>query len=289
MARTENNKIFGAVGVIDPMATAPYEIKRVIRETHDTFTFELISMDSSNDFRFAPGQFNMLYLFGIGEVPISISGDPDNPEIIVHTIRNVGSVTGAMAKLKSGDSIGIRGPFGTPWPVETTFNHDVLIVAGGIGLAPLRPVIYYMLNHREKFDNITILYGARTPDDILFRKELKKWRGRFDLETHVTVDRTSGAWHGNVGVVTNLIGKVAYDPSNTIAMMCGPEIMMRFTVSALLKRDFAEKNIYVSMERNMKCGIGLCGHCQMGTEFICKDGPVYSYDYIKKYFVRREI
>jgi NAD(P)H-flavin reductase len=173
--------------------------------------------------------------------------------------------------------------------VERAYGHDVLIVAGGIGLAPLRPVIYYMLNHREKFGNITILYGARTPTDILFRNELKKWRGRFDLEIHVTVDRTGETWHGNVGVVTELIGKVEYEPANTIAMMCGPEIMMRFTVSALLKRDFAENNIFVSMERNMKCGIGLCGHCQMGTEFICKDGPVYSYDYIKKYFVRREI
>jgi len=286
MAHKQNNKTPGGSSVIEPMKTVPYGISRVIRETHDTFTLELTS---ASGFEFAPGQFNMLYLFGIGEVPISISGDPDSADCIVHTIRSVGTVTRAMAKSKAGDSLGIRGPFGKPWPVEKAFDRDLLIVAGGIGLAPLRPVIYYLLNHREKFGNVTILYGARTPDDILFRKELKKWRGRFDLETHVTVDRTGEQWHGNVGVVTNLIGKVEYDPSNTVAMMCGPEIMMRFTISALLKRNFAESDIFVSMERNMKCGIGLCGHCQMGTEFVCKDGPVYSYDYIKKYFLRREI
>jgi len=273
----------------DPMAGDIYIIKRVIKDTHDTFTLEMAPKKRSGRRSFLPGQFNMLYVYGVGEVPISISGNPGEQSLLVHTTRAVGTVTKAMRKLKVGDSIGVRGPYGTSWPVDKVKGFDVVIVAGGIGLAPLRPVIYYLLEHRDKFGKFVLLYGARTPDDILYKNELKKWRGRFDIETYVTVDRAVGAWQGNVGVVTTLISKSPFDPMNALAMVCGPEIMMRFTALALQKRGVSDDRIYVSMERNMKCGIGLCGHCQMGPEFVCKDGPVYSYDYIKHIFLKREI
>ncbi|MCD6162584.1 MAG: FAD/NAD(P)-binding protein [candidate division Zixibacteria bacterium] len=273
----------------DPMSTQPYLVERVIKETHDTFTMELVPKGRVKNHSFTPGQFNMLYVFGVGEVPISISGNPSKQNILVHTTRAVGNVTKAMWKLKTGDSIGIRGPYGTSWPAEKAYGYDVVIVAGGIGLAPLRPVVYHVLAHREEYGKVVILYGTRTPDDILFRKELMKLRSRFDIETHITVDRAAGDWKGNVGVVTNLIGKAPFDPLSSIAMVCGPEIMMRFTALSLQKRGISDDRIYVSMERNMKCGIGLCGHCQMGSEFICKDGPVYCYDYIKDIYLKREI
>lgn len=274
---------------MEPMAVYPYLIKHVLKETHDTFTLELSPERSTNSFNFLPGQFNMLYVFGVGEVPISISGDPAKSESLIHTTRAVGNVTKAMQRLKVGGTLGVRGPFGTSWPVELVSGYDVVLVAGGIGLAPLRPVLYYLLANRNNYGKVVLLYGTRTPDDILFQNELKKWRSRFDLETHITVDRAAGAWHGNVGVVTTLINKAPFDPLNTMAMVCGPEIMMRFTAMAMQKRGLTDERIYVSMERNMKCGIGLCGHCQMGTEFICKDGPVYSYAKIKDLFLKREM
>lgn len=289
MVPKQKNKTADSVRAIDPMVTGPYRILKVVKETHDTFTLELAPENKSDACSFHPGQFNMLYVYGVGEVPISISGDPAVPEILVHTTRAVGTVTKSMWKLRTGNFIGVRGPYGTGWPIEESAGRDIVVVAGGIGLAPLRPVIYYILNHREKYGKVAILYGARTPDDIIYAKELRKWRGRFDLDIHITVDRAAGNWRGNVGVVTNLIGRAPYDPFNAMAMVCGPEIMMRFGALALSKRGVDNGKIYVSMERNMKCGIGLCGHCQMGTEFICKDGPVYTYDYIKDYFIKREI
>lgn len=218
----------------------------------------------------------MLYVFGVGEVPISISGDPHHPETLIHTTRAVGTVTKAMRQLKAGDVMGIRGPYGTCWPVEKAEGYDVVIVAGGIGLAPLRPSLYHILEHRDKYGKVVLLYGTRSPDDILFRKELERWRSRFDLEIYVTVDYANPGWRGNVGVVTNLIPKAPFDPLHTMAMICGPEVMMRFTAIELLKRGVEAPNIYLTMERNMKCGIGLCGHCQLGESFICKDGPVFA-------------
>jgi NAD(P)H-flavin reductase len=289
MARKKNSSVSDHVCLADPMATSIFVIQRVIKDTHDTFTLELVAKKRSEKRPYLPGQFNMLYVYGVGEVPISISGNPGDLDLLVHTTRAVGTVTKAMRKLKVGDSIGVRGPYGTSWPVDRAAGADVVIIAGGIGLAPLRPVIYYLLDHRDKFNKIVLLYGTRTPDDILYKNELKKWRGRFDIETHITVDRAVGAWQGNVGVVTTLIGKAPFDPMNALAMVCGPEIMMRFTAMALQKRGVSDDKIYVSMERNMKCGIGLCGHCQMGSEFVCKDGPVYNYDYIKHIFLKREI
>nr|MBN2276442.1 FAD/NAD(P)-binding protein [candidate division Zixibacteria bacterium] len=273
----------------DPMLARPFTIRRVIKESHDTFSMELEKPSGRKDFNFLPGQFNMLYVYGIGEVPISISGDPTMPRTLVHTTRAVGTVTKAMWNLKVGESIGVRGPYGTAWPAAESEGSDVVLITGGIGLAPLRPVIYYLLANRGKYGKIVLLYGARTPEDILYVKQLEKWRARFDLEIHLTVDRATGAWHGNVGVVTQLIKRSPFDPLNCVAMVCGPEVMMRFTVMELEKRGVTEDRIYISMERNMKCGIGLCGHCQLGSSFVCKDGPVYRFTDIKDKFTKREM
>jgi NAD(P)H-flavin reductase len=278
-----------AVGINDdPMMPRQFKIQRFKRDTVDTFSMELKPAAGPKEFNFLPGQFNMLYVFGVGEVPISISGDPTKPEKLVHTTRAVGNVTNAMDNLKKGQTIGVRGPLGTSWPVKEAEGNDVILVAGGIGMAPLRPVMYYLLAHRENYGKVVLLYGTRTPGDILFQKELEKWRSRLDLEIHITVDRGTGSWRGNVGVVTNLIERAPFDHLNCTAMVCGPEIMMRFSALGLQKRGVDGKDIYVSMERNMKCGIGLCGHCQIGNIFVCKDGPVFRYSDIREIFTRRE-
>lgn len=273
----------------EPMLPEPHRIKRVYRETHDTFTLETQPVNGGKPFEFTPGQFNMLYVFGVGEAPISISGDPGKPEVLLHTIRAVGTVTRHLQKMKRGDVIGIRGPFGSHWPVQEFGGSDVVIVAGGIGLAPLRPAIYQVLARREKYGDVFILYGARTPADMLFRKELEQWRGRFDVQVDATVDTASLGWRGNVGVVTQIVQKAGFDPLHTVAMMCGPEVMMRFTIMELQNEGLQDQNIYLTMERNMRCAVGFCGHCQFGAEFVCKDGPVFSYRRIRNIFGKREI
>jgi NAD(P)H-flavin reductase len=271
------------------MEVLPYTVRRRMRETADTFSLELTPPPGAAGFTFEPGQFNMLYVFGVGEVPISISGDPAVRDNLVHTTRSVGTVTRAMGRLKTGDALGIRGPYGAGWPLQEAAGGDVIVIAGGIGLAPLRPVIYRLLRNRAEYGRVNLLYGARTPRDILFARELERWRSRFDVEVHLTVDLAAGEWRGNVGVVTGLVQRSSFDSSNVVALICGPEIMMRFCVMELIKRGVGEDSIYVSMERNMKCGIGLCGHCQLGPSFVCKDGPVYRYDKIKSLFTKREL
>jgi NAD(P)H-flavin reductase len=273
---------------VDPMLTRPFRVEKVRKELSDTFTMDLVP-EAGGDFRFAPGQFNMLYVFGVGEVPISISGDPNEQSKLTHTTRAVGAVSQAITGLKPGDAVGVRGPFGTPWPVEAAFGNDLVIVAGGVGLAPLRPAIYSALANRKKFGRVVILYGARTPVDILFRKEVEQWRGRFDIDVDVTVDRADSDWVGNVGVVTKLIERARFDAQNTTAFVCGPEVMMKFCIQSFAKRGVETDQIYVSMERNMKCGIGFCGHCQFGSGFVCKDGPVYRFDRIADIFAIREL
>ncbi|MGP8051817.1 MAG: FAD/NAD(P)-binding protein [Desulfobaccales bacterium] len=266
-----------------------FQIQRVRRETADTFTLDLARPGEASDFAFAPGQFNMLYAFGLGEVPISISGDPAHPQSLIHTVRNVGNVTRAMCRARPGARLGVRGPFGVPWPVAEMAGQDVVIVAGGLGLAPLRPAIYHLLGHRPDYGNFELIYGARTPADLLYRQELQDWRGRFDLRVHVSVDTAPTDWRGSVGVVTTVIPRARFDPANTTALVCGPQLMMRYTVIELLNRGLAPAQIFVSMERHMKCGLGLCGHCQWGPFFVCKDGPVFRYDVVKDWFERREV
>jgi len=274
---------------IEPMAPRPHRIQRVRRETDDTFTVELVQADGGPAIRFPPGQFNMLYVFGIGESAISISGNPATPETLVHTTRAVGAVTKAMSHLKAGQVIGVRGPFGGHWPIHEAEGKDIVVVAGGIGLAPLRPLIYELLHNRERYGKFVLLYGTRTPEDMLYRKELEQWGGRFDTNILITVDRATGKWRGHVGVVTALIPRAPFDPYDSVAFVCGPEIMMTYTIEALEQRGLAKEDIYLSMERNMKCAVGFCGHCQYGPHFICKDGPVFRYDQIESIYNVREI
>lgn len=263
-------------------------VDRVVRELPDIVTLVLDSAPMGG-FRFGPGQFNMLYLFGTGEVPISISGNPVEPGDLVHTIRAVGQVTKPMCQVKRGDMIGVRGPFGTEWPMDDARGKDLLIVAGGLGLAPLRPAIYHALHHRSAYGRLIVLYGTRAPDSILFEDELHTWRGRFDCEVDITVDRAPTDFRGHVGVVPALIDRFSFDPDRTVAMVCGPEIMMRFTARALTKKGLPREAIWLSVERSMKCGMGVCGHCQFGPTFACKDGPVMRYDHIFRLLDIREI
>jgi len=273
----------------DPMLPAPWRIESVRKETADTFTLALAPVNAAGPLSFAPGQFNMLYVFGVGEVPISISGNPLEPSPLLHTTRAVGVVTRAMWKLKPGDVIGVRGPFGSNWPIESTKGRDVVIVAGGIGLAPLRSVLLHVLARRADFGKVLLLYGTRTPEDLLFRAELRTWAKRRDLDVHITVDRATGRWRGNVGVVTTLIGRAPFEPKNAVAFVCGPEVMMRFVSLELRKRGVPEPQIHLSLERNMKCATGFCGHCQFGPEFICKTGPVFPHDRVKALLNVREL
>jgi NAD(P)H-flavin reductase len=272
-----------------PMTPLPYLVKGVIRETHDTFSLDLVPKNNIEPINFQPGQFNMLYVFGVGEIPISISGATLATQGMVHTIREVGTVTRALGKLEKECTVGLRGPFGSIWPIEKAKGRDVVILAGGIGLAPLRPALYALLEQRDHFGEIAILYGARTPKDLLFTKEFKEWREKFNVQVKVSVDTADRSWHGNVGVVTSSIPRVSFEPKNTVAMICGPEIMMQFSVLDLMHLGVREDSIYITMERNMKCAVGFCGHCQFGANFICKDGPVFRYDQIKNFLGTREI
>lgn len=279
----------GLARTAEPMLPAPWRVQQVRKETADTFTLALAPVADTPPLAFAPGQFNMLYVFGVGEVPISISGNPVEPSPLTHTTRAVGTVTRAMWKLKPGDALGVRGPYGSGWPVAEAVGCDVVLVAGGLGLAPLRPALYHLLARRGDFGKVVLLYGTRTPQDLLFRPELRRWGARRDLHVHVTVDRAVGQWRGNVGVVTTLIPHAPFDPSNSVAMVCGPEVMMRFTALELQKRGVPPERIFVSLERNMKCAIGFCGHCQYGPEFVCKGGPVFRYDRVKPLLNVREL
>ena len=258
-------------------------------ETHDTFSFLLEPPKGALTMRFLPGQFNMLYAFGAGESAVSISGDPGTDGKLMHTIRRVGTVTSLLANLRPGDNVGLRGPFGTPWPMDALRGSDLVFVGGGIGLAPLRPAICHALTHREDFGRIVILAGARSPADVLFAAELEKWNTLDGVESRITVDRADEAWEGSVGVVTKLIAKADFDPARAAALVCGPEIMMRYTAAELRKRGLTDESIFITMERNMKCAVALCGHCQLGSEFICKDGPVYRFDRIAFWLGQREV
>ena len=272
----------------DPFVPELYRAVRVTRELDDTVTLELTPLSGIRP-SFEPGQFNMLYAFGVGEAAISISGDSADEGTFIHTVRDVGAVSKALSALEAGAVAGLRGPFGTGWPVEGAEGSDVVIVAGGLGLAPLRPAIYRILANRPRYGRVSILYGCRNPSDMLYRHELEQWRQRLDVDLLVTVDHADASWHGNVGVVPSLLRRAAFDPHDTVAMVCGPEVMMRYSINTLRGAGVSEKRIYLSMERNMKCAIGLCGHCQFGPDFVCKDGPVVPYSKVARIFALREV
>lgn len=265
-----------------------YRVMRSRRELADTVTLELKPLAGARP-AFAAGQFNMLYVFGIGEAAISVSGDPAQHDTFVHTIRDVGAVSGALARVTAGTTLGVRGPFGRGWPLNAAAGSDVVIVAGGLGLAPLRPAIHDILANRARYGRVVILFGCRHSKEMLYRSQLEQWRRRADIEVEITVDHADAGWRGHVGVVPSLIARAAFDRSTATALICGPEVMMRFAISTLRDEGMPAGHIYLSMERNMKCATGLCGHCQFGRAFICKDGPVLRYDTIMDLFSVREI
>ncbi len=268
---------------VGAMVPRPFRVERKIRETADTWTLSLAPV-GGEPLEVEPGQFTMLYALGVGEVPVSVSGSP-----LLQTIRAVGPVTSALCAARPGTVIGVRGPFGTHWPVVEAKGRDLLIVAGGVGLPPVRPALRHALEHRADYGRVILLYGARTPADIVFRKEIERWRSRMDLEVDVTVDSAGGDWRGRVGVVTTLIPRVRIDPDETTAFVVGPEVMMRFTARALVDEGVEPEQIWISMERSMRCGIGLCGHCQYGPSLVCRDGAVYPYPEIEPYLGVREL
>jgi NAD(P)H-flavin reductase len=274
---------------LDNMHPLAARVAQVRKDTPDTFTLTLEPEGEEPLPSFLPGQFSMLYVFGVGELPISISGDPQEQGTLVYTVRSVGKTTHALVSLKVGDTVGVRGPFGKPWPLKAARGKDVVVVAGGIGLAPLRPVIYYILRHKADYGRLVLLYGARSPRDLLYQKQLESWARQADVQVLTTVDYGGLSWHGHVGVVTTLFRYIRLQPLHSVAMVCGPEIMMRYVAWEFEARGLPPGDLYVSMERNMKCGIGFCGHCQFGPRFICKDGPIFTYREIGSWLGKYEL
>lgn len=272
-----------------PFAPAPYVVRRREQETADTVTLTVAPAKGTAPFSFRPGQFNMVYLFGLGEVAISISGSDAAKGQIVHTVRSAGKITRALTQASPGDVLGIRGPYGSAWPLDQARGHDVVIIAGGLGLPPLRPAVEEIFRHRDQFRRVEIIYGARTPKDLVFYEQIQGWRQRPDIRFQTTVDAAGRDWYGDVGVVTQRLPDTRFDPKQTVAFLCGPEIMMKLSAQALETRGVPAEAIYVSMERNMKCAIGFCGHCQLGPTFVCRDGPVFPYQRLKPLFSIREV
>ena len=272
---------------VTQMVPVPLRVAAVVRETADSVTLTLARPDGSAVGPGAPGQFNMLYPFGIGEAAISLSSD--SAETLVHTVRGVGAVSEALGRLRPGDWVGVRGPFGAGWPVEAARGRDIVLVAGGIGLAPLRSVIHAVLRDRAAFGRLFVAYGARTPRERLYVAELEDWQARSDIDIAVTVDAGDAHWSGRVGFVTALLANAPIDPARCIVMACGPEVMMRAAARQMLGRGVPIENVYVSLERNMKCAAGLCGHCQVGPLFMCKDGPVFPFGRVQDLLGVREI
>lgn len=268
------------------MTPVPFRVVERAQDTVDTWTLSLEQLDGPGPV-IAPGQFMMVYAFGIGEVPISVSGPPFVRGPVVLTVRAVGAVSGAICRSEPGAVLGLRGPFGTSWPVHTASGGDIVVVAGGIGLAPLRPIVYAALSERRAYKRVCILYGARTPDDLLYPALLEQWRR--DVDVDITVDAAGPEWPGPVGYVAKLVGRTDLRPERTTAFVCGPELMMRTSIDALLAGGVPAERIHVSLERHMDCGIGLCGHCQLGPTLICRDGPVYPYPDVARLLEVREL
>jgi NAD(P)H-flavin reductase len=271
--------LLGACNPANPWMAVPAVVDSVISETPGVATYNLrLENGPPAGFRFRSGQFNMLYVPGIGEIAISISGDPADASHLPHTIRETGVVTKALAALGPKAVLGVRGPFGTSWPVHECAGKDVVLVAGGIGLAPLRPVVYELLAHRDRYGQLTLVYGARTQEDLLYRRQFEGWTSQ-GMSVVLTVDRATGNWKGPIGPVTLPLGRIAIPrPEETRLLICGPEVMMWYAAQTASTRGISDANIWMSLERSMNCGIGLCGHCQFGPEFICKDGPVFRFD-----------
>ena len=272
----------------DPLLPRRFRVLEVRRDTHDTVTMDLAALDGA-DLGFVPGQFTMLQVFGVGEVPISVSGDPARGCRLTHTVRDVGGATRALCAVTPGDVVGVRGAFGRGWQVDDGAGGDVLVIAGGIGLAPLRPAVLAVLRDRLAYRRVSVLYGARSPAELLFPDELEKWAADGDLDVDVTLDHATPEWVGRVGVVTDLVPRARFDPAQTLALVCGPEVMMRYVAAALTASGVPAHRIRLSMERNMRCGVGLCGHCQLREHLVCVDGPVFGLDRVRPLLDTKEL
>lgn len=273
--------------VANPWLPQLLRVRSVRDETALVCTFELEVPPEGFDYR--PGQFNMLYAFGVGEVPISISGDSAGRDRLVHTSRAVGKVTEALARLEPGMQVGVRGPYGSAWPLDLCEGHDVLVVAGGIGLAPLRGALLHLLRRRERYGRIALLIGGRSPDQLIFWDEIAAWERSDALQAEVTVDHAPPDWDRHVGVVTDLLPRARIDPGDAIALLCGPEVMMRFAADSIRDLGIPGERMFVSLERNMKCALGHCGRCQLGPNYVCKDGPVLPWSKVGHLILMGEI
>ncbi len=265
-----------------------HRITRWRRDLDDTVTFGLAPVEGAEALAPPrPGQFHMLWVYGIGEVPISVSGIDRDGTPVVHTVRAVGRVTEALCRLQPGDTVGVRGPFGSAWP-EARPGEDLLVVAGGLGLAPLRPVVHAAIEAPERFGSLTVVIGARSPSALLFEEEIRSWSHE-GVDVRVTVDYADAGWRGSIGVVTRLLRDAVRDPARTVALVCGPEVMMRASARELTSIGLPGASILLSLERNMECAVGLCGHCQLGAKFVCVDGPVLSWERIEPLLGIREV
>lgn len=262
--------------IASPLLPEPAEIleKRSFGPDLHAYRMRLLDPAARPRFDFLPGQFNMVYMPGVGEVAISISSDPDE-EDLEHTIRIVGRTTRVIERLVPGDVLGLRGPYGNGWPLLDARFKDVLVVTGGIGCAPVSGAIDYMFRRRASYGRLTILHGVKKPADLVHRARFDAWRREPDTTVLLTTDQPDRAWRDRTGVVTELFEEVELDPARTVVLMCGPEVMMRYAVRTLRARGVADDRIYLSLERNMQCAVGWCGHCQLGPEFVCKDGPIF--------------
>ena len=268
-------------GFENPYVPAFAKVVEVRNENSITKTFTM-SMLNGEALRFRPGQFNIVSYFGVGESAFSICSNPEERNTFENTVRRVGRVTTALFNVKPGDVLGIRGPYGKPWPLEKAAGNDLILIAGGMGLAPLRPVIHYVARHRDLYGSVDLLYGARTPDDMIYTYEFESWRNIPNMRLYLTVDYVpqNVKWEHDVGVVTELLRYVKPRMRYTTVFVCGPEVMMKFTAQLLLRMGFYPSEVYLSLERRMKCGIGKCGHCQIGYKYVCKDGPVFNLEEI---------
>jgi NAD(P)H-flavin reductase len=273
----------------DPMLPVSYRVAATWQETHDSVSLRMEPVAAGLP-AFSPGQFTMLYKPGVGEVAISVSGDPVARDgSLTQTIRDVGAVSRALCRTPPGGLVGVRGPFGTSWDLDTSAGHDLVIIAGGIGLAPLRPVILGALARRADFGRVVLIAGARDPGEFLYRRQLADWAADARLEVHLTVDAPAEGWEGQVGFVTEPLARLSLDPGRTTAFLCGPEPMLRFAAESLLDKRVSPASVQISLERNMQCGVGLCGHCQLGPLLLCRDGPVVDYARTRDLLATREL
>jgi NAD(P)H-flavin reductase len=255
------------------------------RDLH-AYRMRLLDRSARRRFDFAPGQFNMVYAPGVGEVAISVSSDPED-ELLEHTIRVVGRTTRVIERLEVGGILGLRGPYGVGWPLQQARFKDVLVVTGGLGCAPVTGAIQYIMRRRASYGHISILHGVKTAADLIYHDRFAQWRREPDTTVLLSSDQPDRHWHHRTGVVTELFEEVEFDPARTVAFICGPEVMMRHATRILVGRGLPTRRIHVSLERNMKCAVGLCGHCQLGPEFLCKDGPIFPYDRVAQWLEAR--